>query len=147
MNGHCEFMKKKQFYTVNAGIIPQNSDHPKIKKIYRKLQTLFKDSMLIESLSKVNKCSINKSSKSFVGKIWEVESDFKFVYFLYSPCIVMHKFRELCHIYSIFSKVTYLPSSHRNSNHLKIKKKTFSYEKLQTMFKDTMPTTNLGSVV
>ena len=124
MNGHCEFMKKKQFYTVNAGITQRNSDHPKIKKIYRKLQTLFKDSTLIESLSKVNKCSINKSSKSFVDKIREVESDFKFVYFLYTPCIVMHKFRELCHIYSIFSKVTYLPSN-RNSNHLKIKNKHF----------------------
>ena len=72
---------------------------PKLKKMYRKLQTLFKDSTLIESLSKVNKCSINKSSKSFVGKIREIESDFKFVYFLYTPCIVMHKFRELCHIY------------------------------------------------
>ena len=82
MNGHCEFMKKKQFYIVNAGIIQRKSDHPKIKKkIYRKLQTLFKDSTLIESLSKANKCSINKLSKSFVGKIREVESDFKFVYF------------------------------------------------------------------
>ena len=85
MNGHCEFMKKKQFYIVNAGIIQRNSDHPKIKKNYRKLQTLFKDSTLIESLSKVNKCSINKSSKSFVGKIREVESDFKFVYFFTHP--------------------------------------------------------------
>ena len=59
-----------------------------------------------------------------VGKIREVESDFKFVYFLYTPGIVMNKFRELCHIYLIFSKVTYL-RSHQNSNNLKIKNKHF----------------------
>ena len=43
-------MKEKQLHIVNAGIIQRNSDHPKIKKNYRKLQTLFKDSVLTASL-------------------------------------------------------------------------------------------------
>ena len=75
-------MKEKQLHIVNAGIIQRNSDHRKIKKNYRKLQKLFKHSTL--TASQVNKCSINKSSKSLVGKIREAESDFNFVYFLYT---------------------------------------------------------------
>ena len=46
---HGQFIKEKQLYIVNAGIIQWNSIRLKIKKIYKKLQTLFKDSTLTEN--------------------------------------------------------------------------------------------------